>query len=132
MLNQSVVAETVETTPRTARKPLCPECGAEFTRNRPQQNFCSPAHKTAFQARAMNEGRAILALAKAWRASRNAKGNSPEAVAAKEVGSKAFSEMVAIVDGFMAEDRAAGRPNPIPYAKSILAQGRFCDRQRRR
>lgn len=116
--------------PRKSRR--CAECGSEFIPNRGQQQFCEPAHKTAFQNRMAVEGRSIVALAKAWRAGRNVKGSSPEALAKKAVASQALSEMCAILDLYMAEDAAEGRPNPLDYASRMLANGsRFIDRQRK-
>lgn len=110
----------------------CAECGETFIPNSYQQQFCSPAHKTAFQNRAAVEGRAILALAKAWRAGRNVKGSGEDAEKRKAVASRALSEMCAILDSFMADDAAAGRPNPLEYAGRLLANGsRFIDRQRK-
>jgi hypothetical protein len=112
-------------TQTTAARPLrhCAECGAEFAANRPQQQFCQPAHKTAFQNRAAVEGRAIVALAKAWRAARNRKED-------RQIGADCLAELSAILDSFNADDRKAGRPGPMPYAAQLLKQGRFIDRRR--
>jgi hypothetical protein len=133
MLDLPAAAQSSPTASSARPGRLCAECGVEFKPTRNHQSFCSDAHKKTFHNRAAVEGRAIIALAKAWRASRNAKGNSPEALAIREVGNKALSEMVSIVDGFMAEDKDAGRPSPIPYVRRLLANGgRYMDRQRRR
>lgn len=106
---------------------ICAECGKPFSPgNRPGRQFCCPAHKTAFQNRAAVEGRAIIALAKAWRVGRNTR--DP---AEKEISSCAMSELCTVLDTFLREDREAGRPGPLPYAKSLLANGvRYIDRRR--
>lgn len=110
--------------PQSGRKArICAECGTSFVPARPQQQFCESAHKIAFQNRAAAEGRAVIALAKAWRASRNSAAN-------RELGSKCLSELAAILDLFNSDDRAAGRPSPMIYAESLLKQGRFIDRRR--
>lgn len=104
----------------------CPNCGAEVIRRSAKgqaPRFCQPKCKTEFQARAAVEGRAIIALAKAWRASRNR-------VEDRELGSKCLGEMVAILDSFNAKDRAAGRPRPTEYARRLLFDGRYIDRMR--
>lgn len=106
----------------------CPECGTELPR-RPAgargqaPTFCCTAHKTAFQNRQAVQGRAIIAMAKAWRAARNRKEDSG-------IGREALTEMSAILDSFIADDRAAGRPRPTEYARTLLNQGRYIDRQR--
>ena len=105
------------------KSPICPNCGNPFKRKSYQQSFCGKECKIAFQNRAAAEGRAIVALAKAWRASRNAKAN-------REIGAQCLAELCSILDSFNSEDRAAGRPSPIGYAKGLLAQGRYIDRQR--
>lgn len=109
---------------------ICPECGDGFIPNRPQQAFCSPAHAKAFQKRQANRGRAIIALAMAWRSSRNAKGKSEEALRRKKIGSDAMTELSALLDSFAAEDRKEGRPLPFDYAELLMESGRFIDRRR--
>jgi hypothetical protein len=111
---------------------LCNECGASFQAKRSHAAFCSPEHKTAFQNRAAAEGRAIIALAKAWRLARNAKGQSAEAIATREIGGAAFSELTSILDIFTAQDRAEKRTAAmtIAYAKGLLESGKFIDRTR--
>lgn len=124
-------SETASSAPRIAARD-CMECGESFQPKSFQQEFCCRSHAKSWNNRRLSEGAAIITLGKAWRAARNAKGNTPEAAALREVGSKALSEMVSIIDGFMAEDRAAGRPNPLPYTKRLLANGnRYMDRARK-
>ena len=110
----------------------CADCGSTFQAKRSHATFCKPACKTAFQNRAAAEGRAIIALAKAWRLSRNAKGQSPEAIATREVGGAALSELTSILDLFTAQDRAEGRTAAmtIEYARGLLDAGKFIDRTR--
>lgn len=105
----------------------CPECGAEVVRRAAKgapPTFCSPACKSAYHSRSANEGRAIITLAKAWRAARTRSDD-------KAIGSACLTEMVAIIDSFNADDRAKGRPRPTEYAERLLANGRYIDRQRR-
>jgi hypothetical protein len=134
MLDQSTPAETQVSLPGPIPAPprhICAECGHPFKAARPHQQFCSPAHKATFQNRAAVEGRAIIQLAKAWRAGRNL-GKGPEAEIDREVARQALGEMCSILDNFNADDKAAGRPNPLHYAKGLLRHGRYIDRQRSR
>jgi ribosomal protein S27AE len=135
MTNLTIAAETAETVSQPAAvakfgNRTCPECGEAFAAGSYQQTFCTKEHKVAFQARAAAEGRAILALAKAWRVGRNVKGSTPEALALRQVAADALSEMSSILDLFISQDREEGRPNPLGYAKTLLRQGKFIDRQR--
>lgn len=126
----TATAEIPQIAPSGQGKGICAECGERFHINRPQQQFCCPAHAKAFQNRMLSEGRAVVALAKAWRAGRNL-GNGPEAEENREVARQALSELCAILDGFNAADKAAGRPNPLHYAKGLLRGGRYIDRSRK-
>ena len=106
----------------------CPECGAPIAprpagKRGQAPTFCCTAHQTAFQQRQFQQGRAIIALAKAWRSSRNRKED-------RETGAAALSEMSAILDSFNFDDAKAGRPRPAEYAAHLLANGRFIDRRR--
>lgn len=104
----------------------CPECGAEVRRRHAKgaiPNFCGPECKKGYHNRSANEGRAIIALAKAWRAARTRKEDAA-------VGSAAMAEMVAIIDLLNAQDRKAGRPRPTEYAKALIYQGRYIDRKK--
>jgi hypothetical protein len=117
------VAAELATAPPQRRS--CAECGQPFKPSRFHQSFCCPAHKVAFQNRAAVEGRAIIALAKAWRASRNRREDSA-------LGSQCLSELCTILDEFNARDREAGRPAAQAYAKRLLAMGRYMDRETRK
>jgi hypothetical protein len=136
MLDLTQTAETSVSVP-TAKpaqpKAVCCECGKPFVRVRPHQQFCSSVHAKAFQNRQNTEGRAVVALLKAWRAGRNL-GKGPQAEQDREIARLSLSELCSIVDGFIAEDKAAGRPNPLVYAKSLVHNqaGRYIDRQRSR
>lgn len=129
MFEQSVIAESQTSASQPMPKGVCAECGGRFPKNRPQQQFCCPAHKTAYQNRLAVQGRAVVAFAKAWRSGRNL-GKGPEAEDQREVARQALSELCAILDSFNAEDKAAGRPNPLHYAKGLLRSGRYIDRQK--
>lgn len=126
-MTSSIAQEAAQNKPQARKTRLCPDCGAEFVPASYQQTFCSKEHKVAFQNRAAQEGRAIIALAKAWRASRNSKDASAR-------GAACLSELSAILDGFNAQDREAGRPSPLQYAGTLLndPRGKYMDRQRRR
>ena len=108
----------------------CPECGKTVPRRPtngtgPERTFCCPAHKLAFQNRNVSQGRTIIALAKAWRISRNRREDA-------EIGRKALVEMCAILDGFISDDLKAGRPRPTEYADTLLRSGTgYIDRRRR-
>ena len=107
----------------------CPECGNALPPRTPGKRgaastFCCNEHKTVFQNRQAVQGRTIIAMAKAWRVSRNRKEDA-------KIGREALTEMCAILDSFIAEDRTAGRPRPTEYAAAQLASGyRFIDRKR--
>ena len=106
----------------------CPECQAPVRREPGARggtkHFCCNEHKVAYQARQAKEGRAIIAIAKAWRMSRNSPAN-------KETGSQAFAELCRMLDGFNAEDRAEGRAPAVDYVRTLFSDGRlYIDRRR--
>lgn len=106
----------------------CPECGTEVRRIPGQRggkkHFCSEACKTAFQSRAAKEGRAIIAIAKAWRMARSRPND-------KDIGKDAFAELCRVLDDFNAQDRKAGRAPATDYARILLGDGRlYMDRKR--
>lgn len=105
-----------EAAPRPLR--ICAECGEGFVPRRPQQQFCKPAHKTKFQNRSAADGRAIIALAKAWRISRNSAAN-------RDLGARCMSQMSAILDAMNERDRKANRSTEmtLAYAKVLLDSG---------
>lgn len=97
----------------------CPNCGKPVVRKPGPggaKTFCAPRCKVEYQGRAMNEGRAIIAFAKAWRESRNRKED-------REVGSAALAELCNVLDSFNAADRAAGRPRTTEYVKTQFQRG---------
>ena len=95
----------------------CPECGQQFRTARHDQEFCTPVHKAAFHNRSSKIGRSLVPMAMAWRAGRNARGNSPEALALKESAARAFAEMCRLIDVAVAEDREAGRTPKLEYVR---------------
>jgi hypothetical protein len=133
MLDQSAVAEIPVSLPTPAAAPrnVCCECGQPFKAVRSHQLFCSKEHAKTFQNRQLAEGRAVIALAKAWRVGRNVKGSTPEAEKLKRTASEALTELCSVLDFFIANDRDEGRPNPLVYAKGLLRSGRYIDRQHR-
>lgn len=116
-------APTAPLARQMAYKPShCLECGESFVPNRPQQVFCKPKCKTAFQNRAAVDGRAIIALAKAWRLSRNAKKGSPN----RALGAAAFGQMITTLDNMLERDRSEGRTPQMAfdYVRSLFWDGR--------
>jgi endogenous inhibitor of DNA gyrase (YacG/DUF329 family) len=106
-----------------ARERVCPECGGEVVRRSargPMPTFCSQECKKSHANRHIVEGRAVIALLKAWRIDR----------AQGEIAQKSFAEVNRILDQFNAQDREAGRPRADLYAAKLLADGtQFMDRQ---
>jgi endogenous inhibitor of DNA gyrase (YacG/DUF329 family) len=106
-----------------ANERTCPNCGGEVVRRSPRgpmPTFCSPECKTQHSNRHIVEGRAVIALLKAWRIDRGT----------GEIAQMAFAEVCRIVDQFNAQDREANRPRADLYAAKLLADGsQFIDRQ---
>ena len=90
----------------------CPECGEQFQpksqRGKPQV-FCCNAHKEAHGMRRASRGKSLVTLAQAWRKSRGA----------GDFGKFLFSEVTTLLDDWNAEDMAAGRMDPVEYAKLV-------------
>jgi hypothetical protein len=117
-----------------ARERICPECSGPVVRRNakgPMPTFCDAQGpgvcKKAHANRHIVEGRAVIALLKAWRIDR---GSGPIAQAA-------FAQVCQIVDQFNAQDLAhvgpngERRPRADLYAAKLLADGSlFQDRQR--
>ena len=106
-----------------ARQRICPECGGDVVRRSargPMPTFCSQECKKSHANRHIVEGRAVIALLKAWRIDR----------AQGEIAQRSFAEVNRILDQFNAQDREAGRPRADLYAAKLLADGtQFMDRQ---
>lgn len=106
-----------------ARDMICPECGKPVERKSkfgPAPIFCAPlpgakrsACQVAHQNRHIAEGRAVIALLKAWRIDRGS----------GEIAQESFAQASAIIDLFNAQDRDAGRPRPDLFAAKMLADG---------
>lgn len=109
---------------RAAEK-VCPECGGPVVRRSargPFPTFCSPECKKSHANRHIVEGRAVIALLKAWRIDR----------AQGQIAKSAFAEVNKILDQFNAQDREAGRPRADLYAAKLLWNDgmRYMDRCR--
>lgn len=112
-----------------ARERVCPECSGPVVRRSargPMPTFCSPDCKKSHGNRHIVEGRAVIALLKAWRIDR----------AQGEIAQKSFAQVCQIVDQFNAQDNAYRGPNGERrtradlYAAKLLADGSmFIDRQ---
>lgn len=107
----------------SARQRVCPECGGEAVRRStrgPMPTFCSPDCKKSHANRHIVEGRAVIALLKAWRIDR----------AQGEIAQASFAQVNRILDQFNAQDKEAARPRADLYAAKLLADGtQFFDRQ---
>lgn len=101
--------------PRVRAKPhkrTCAECGAGFLGARGSE-FCSTACKDANHNRDNKRGRVLMPLAKAWRAGRG-----------KTAESKyAHAQLCALLDGWIAADRAAGRADPARAVRRKMHDG---------
>lgn len=108
-----------------AKEKICPNCGGPVERRSAKGAkpvFCGAKCAADFQARQRHEGRAAIALLKAWRIDR---GSSP-------VAKEAFLNLCRMVDYFNFEDGKAGRPRPDLYCAKLMADGlMFFDRTRR-
>lgn len=113
-----------------AREAICPNCGGPVVRKStrgPVPTFCDARGpgvcKREHGNRHIVEGRAVIALLKAWRIDR---GSGP-------IAKDAFAQMCQIVDQFNANDKAEERPRADLYAAKLMADGRlFMDRQNQR
>jgi hypothetical protein len=104
---EAALAEYNEAHPR--RPGGCPECGGIVVRKSvkgPPPLFCGEACATACERRKLSDGRAIIDLAKAWRAARNNKSDA-------RIGSICLTEMCSILDKMIDRDRAKGRTVPM-------------------
>lgn len=121
----TIQAATIAQRPRSTVP--CAECGQSFTFDGRKTTFCSSPCKTAFQNRQLGRGRALVAMAQAWRLGRHTKNPS-----AKAAASFAFEQLAALADVYNREDAAAGRPSALAYIAQLKASGRrpSVDRQR--
>ena len=105
---------------------ICPECGGEVVRRSsrgPMPTFCSKLCRREHSNRHLVEGRAIIALLKAWRIDRGS----------GEIAKTAFTQATQILDGFNFADREAERPRADLYAAKLMASGTlYMDRARAR
>jgi hypothetical protein len=104
--------------PPATFKRTCPECGEKFAAGRIDRLFCSDEHKASFHNRSSKIGRSLTPLAMAWRAGRNAKGQTPLARALRASAARAFSDMCRVLDVAVTEDRAAGRIPKLDYLRA--------------
>lgn len=108
-----------------AREKVCPDCGGPVERRSargPFPTFCSDDCKRSHSNRHIVEGRAVIALLKAWRIDRGT----------GEIAKGAFAQVCQIVDLFNAQDAEAGRPRADLYAAKMLReQTSYLDRRQR-
>jgi ribosomal protein S27AE len=108
----------VHVSPKRTFKPIarpnrvCPECGQTFKAGHGAQVFCCSAHQTRFHARNGQRGRMLLSLAQVWRSSKNGK---------TEENVFAFNQACALLDGWNAEDKEAGR-QPIEIVRNRMRE----------
>lgn len=107
--------------PRPRRR--CPECGAEtpLKKRGVIKIFCDGKCRARYHARSKARGQPLVPLLLAWRHGRGSSGTP----------SQAFQQLVTILDTFIAEDRAAGRPPAAEYAERLMWMGQHMDRRRR-
>jgi hypothetical protein len=110
-----------------AAERVCPNCGGPVERRSARgrmPTFCDAKGKDVCKREHSNrhlvEGRAVIALLKAWRIDRGT----------GEIAQQAFAQVCQITDQFNAQDREASRPRADLYAAKLLADGSmFMDRQ---
>lgn len=96
----------------------CPECGSRFEKKHHRAQYCSPAHSKAYNNRHIAEGQRIVALAKAWRATRNTSDAS-----LKQAGKEAFAMLCRELDALNRADHDAGRVPALKVFKRRQAAG---------
>lgn len=94
-------------------KRVCPECNQPFETQNRKRSFCSDAHKLAFHNRCGARGKVLIPLAMAWRTKRGS----------GDTAKKALAELCRVLDGFAAEDRAAGRMRMADYVERGFTHG---------
>lgn len=103
----------------------CLECAKEFAIGPGpgrHKTFCSSLCNGRYNSRCAARGKVLVPYAIAWRIGRNSK---------KIKDNEIFAEVIAILDSFAADDRAAGRPYPADYVERQLASGfHYKDRKR--
>ena len=111
-----------------AREAICPYCGGPVVRRSvrgPVPTFCDARGqgvcKREHGNRHIVEGRAVIALAKAWRVDRGV----------GEIAQESLRQMVQIIDLFNGVDLEEKRPRCDLYAAKLLADGSiYLDRKR--
>ncbi len=106
---------------RAVYKRTCPECSARFETHVHDRLFCTDAHKSAFHNRSSKIGRSLTPLAMAWRAGRNAKGQTAQARALRASAARAFSDMCRVLDVAVTDDRENGRTPKLDYLRQRWA-----------
>lgn len=92
----------------------CAECGLKFTTKRPNQQFCTPEHKTKFHFLAMKRGQVLMPLLLAKSAHRHAKTKAD-----REAAATARRWVDALAAKWNQEDKAAGRDPRMLLAQKI-------------
>ncbi|MFN3585776.1 hypothetical protein [Phenylobacterium sp.] len=87
---------------------ICPECGVAFAPSHHRQLFCTPAHKAAYNNRQVSRGFTPFFLAQVWQAARARR--DPES---REVAREAFALLCRAARDANADDREAGRADPV-------------------
>jgi hypothetical protein len=93
-------------------KEICPECGVQHEPAHVLAVFCCAEHKRAWNNRMLKRGAPLMLQLLAWRRSRHLKGDP--------IGKIALTELCLELDRIIAEDRAAGRPDPAELLKKRM------------
>jgi hypothetical protein len=108
-----------EMTTKSNAPRICPECGVEFTpppARGQQRVFCCDEHKQAHATRKTVRGKSLVSIALAMRKAYSGSRKDPvDAEFAKFL----YADMMAMLDNWNAEDKAAGRMDPVSYAKTL-------------
>lgn len=101
----------------------CPEC---YLPSAHKSRFCCPEHQRAFNNRQACEGKAAIALAKAWALGRGGGNTAPN-----PISRVAMRELTAMLKDLNDADKAAGRMPATEYVELLMAnESRYFDRRR--
>lgn len=99
----------------------CFNCGSEFEAGGrgTGKKFCSSKCSSTFHRRMQSEGGPLVAMVKAWNATRHAPAGSREAEICKFAG----SQITQIATAYNDRDAEEGRPSAVDYVASVMELG---------